>query len=195
MSWQFLGANTLIWQPDTRVQAFATGLVLVQRSAVCRNTYLTTARGSITVGAVLPCQSPSTVTVFQFPQAQEISEGNGFVRFDVSGYGIAGDGVFRNSVVNPNGGNSFPLSTTFVCPSVFRQFVIPTQTIYDFISLLPTINPVTLARRNGVVCTVNDHPNNRWVLVRGEVLQEYGSYAEVEIDYRFTVTSSQMTCP
>jgi hypothetical protein len=195
MAWQFLGTNTLIWQPDTRVQTFPSGLVLVQRSAICSNTYLTTARGSITVGAALPCESPSTVTVFQFPQAQEIHEGNGFVRFDVSGYGKWGDGVFRESTVNISGGTEFTSPFDYVCPQFFRQYVIATPTIFDFTSALPTINPTTLARVNGAVCTVNDNPTfNKWVLNRAQVIQEYGQWSEIEVDYRFTVNPAAMTC-
>jgi len=122
MSWQFLGTNTLIWQPDTRVQTFPSGLVLVQRSAVCRNTYLTTARGSLTIGGVLPCDSPSTVTVFQFPQAQEIHEGNGFVRFDVSGYGYYGSGSSKEE--------SFRWST-YIVPRITKTFVLDSSIVVN----------------------------------------------------------------
>jgi hypothetical protein len=181
MAWQFLGSNTLIWQPDTRVQTFPSGLVLVQRSAICRNTYLTTARGSITVGAALPCESPSTVTVFQFPQAQEIHEGNGFVRFDVSGYGKWSEGIYRERDVFR--GNT-------VVPAFYRNFVTTNTINFNFSTLLPTISPTTLPFiMNGVItgtCTVSGF----WLINRAELLGEYGAYAEVEIDAIFRLTTS-----
>jgi hypothetical protein len=186
MAWQFLGDNTLYWQPDTRVQTFPSGLVLVQRSAICRNTYLTTARGSITVGAVLPCQSPSTVTVFQFPQAQEISEGNGFVRFDVSGYGKWGDGVKRDRFVNIFGSNEL-LQGSILCPASFIQRVVPFTQFFDFTSLLPTISPTTLSRLNGSVCTVS----GGWSIRQQDIPASFGSYMEVEVDYFFRPSSTQ----
>jgi hypothetical protein len=179
MSWQFLGTNTLIWQPDTRVQTFPSGLVLVQRSAVCRNTYLTTARGSLTIGGVLPCDSPSTVTVFQFPQAQEMHEGNGFIRFDVSGYGYAGTGLKwqeefvynKATTVGP-----FTLKTQYVCPRIFQKFVVPTNTIFNPFSYIPTDTVVIYSRTGSVVSLANDD----WSLESSDV-SDFGNYQEVTV--------------
>jgi hypothetical protein len=165
MAWQFLGDNTLYWQPDTRVQTFPSGLVLVQRSAICRNTYLTTARGSITVGAALPCESPSTVTVFQFPQAQEIHEGNGFVRFDVSGYGKFNDGYEWE--------NRFTWFEFFFAPRIFKQFVVSSDVNVNPFDYLPT-QTIVLSSVFGTTVTLG----TAWVVESGDVSGRFGKYNE-----------------
>jgi hypothetical protein len=174
MSWQFLGTNTLVWQPDTRIQTFPSGLVLVQRSAICRNTYLTTARGSITVGAALPCESPSTVTVFQFPQPQEIHGSNGFVRFDVSGYGKWNDGfekkeyaVFANNIGVP-----------LVGPRIVKNFVLPSTTTLGPFSFFPT-EEITIRTKWGDSWTLGD---NFWN-VESYDASYFGNYQEISIAY------------
>ena len=86
MPYQYKGRGDLIWQPDTKVQTFPSGLVLVQRTAIVARANVGV-RGQVAEGAQLPCNSPAIDGVFIFPAPQEHDEGGGFVRFDVSGYG------------------------------------------------------------------------------------------------------------
>jgi hypothetical protein len=183
MAWTFLGTNTLVWQPDTRVQTFPSGLVLVQRSAICRNTYLTTARGSITVGAALPCASPSTVTVFQFPQAQEIHEGNGFVRFDVSGYGKAGGGFTRQEEflwagISSAGGS--PFFVQWIVPRIFRNLVVDSTITVNPFDYLPT-SSIVVRGRTGDAVTVS---GTAWALEASDVAGYFGSYKEINLVFK-----------
>jgi hypothetical protein len=87
MAWQFLGSNSLIWQPDTRVTTFPSGLILAQRSAICRRSALPSLRGSITLGGVLTINSPAIDGLNVFPGPQEEDMGDGFARIVVSAYG------------------------------------------------------------------------------------------------------------
>jgi len=183
MAWTFLGSNTLLWQPDTRVTTFPSGLVLVQRSAICRNTYLTTARGSITVGAALPCQSPSTVTVFQFPQAQEIHESNGFVRFDVSGYGKAGNGFTRQEEFlwsGIAGVGGFPTFVQYITPRIFRNFVVDSTITVNPFDYLPT-SSIVVRSRTGATVTVD---GTAWALETSDVAGYFGSYKEINLVFK-----------
>jgi hypothetical protein len=173
MAWTFLGSNTLLWQPDTRVTTFPSGLVLVQRSAICRNTYLTTARGSITVGAVLPCQSPSTVSVFQFPQAQEIHESNGFVRFDVSGYGKAGNGFTRQEEFL----FTDPIGQPFIVPRIFRNLVVDSTITVNPFDYTP-VGSIVVRSRTGATITVS---SSAWALESSDVSGYFGSYKEINV--------------
>ena len=182
MAWTFLGTNTLVWQPDTRVTAFPSGLVLVQRSAVCRNTYLTTARGSITLGAALPCDSPSTVTVFQFPRAQEIHEGNGFVRFDVSGYGYYGTGFQRQEefiFADATGAQ-------FIVPRILRTLVVGGSTTVNPFDYTP-LDSIVVRSRTGTVFGLSGAV---WALESSDVSGYFGSYKEIAISFApsFTLT-------
>ena len=180
MAWTFLGTNTLVWQPDTRVTTFPSGLVLVQRSAVCRNTYLTTARGSITIGAALPCDSPSTVTVFQFPRAQEIHEGNGFVRFDVSGYGKFGNGFEKEEgFIFTQGG------AQYVVPRVRKIFVVADSVDVDPFDYTPT-GSISISGRTGTTVTVS---GSAWAVESNDVSGYFGSYKEISLSFApiFTV--------
>jgi hypothetical protein len=175
MAWQFLGSNTLLWQPDTRVTTFPSGLVLVQRSAVCRNTYLTTARGSITIAANLPCQSPSTVQVKIFPAAQEIHESNGFVRFDVSGYGYYGSGFQKTEsfiFIDPTGAQ-------YVVPRIFKSFVVDSSTDVNPFSYTPT-ETITIKNRTGGSVTIS---GSNWGLESSDVSGYFGSYKEVNLSF------------
>jgi hypothetical protein len=169
MAWQFLGSNTLIWQPDTRVQAFPSGLVLVQRSAICRNTYLTTARGSITVGATLPCQSPSTESVKIFPAAQEIHERNGFVRLDVSGYGKFGDGELKIDWFQRG---------DFILPRRFNNFVLLSSVTLNPFDYKPVAPPAVVYSRTGATVITT---GLEWVLESSDITGEFGSYREASV--------------
>jgi hypothetical protein len=196
MAWQFLGDNTLYWQPDTRISTFKPGLVLVQRSAVCRNTYLTTARVQIAVDQPLPCDSPSTVTVFQFPQAQEISEGNGFVRFDVSGYGYYGSGgitleSFKDWQVQDWESGS-PVLKTILLPVVYRNFITAFSSNFAPISAVPTVllTQANVVGGGTVTLAWPDAPaetNSAWRVLSGGIVGLYGKYMEVEASYRFEI--------
>jgi hypothetical protein len=180
MAWTFLGSNTLLWQPDTRVTTFPSGLVLVQRSAICRNTYLTTARGSITVGAVLPCESPSTVSVFQFPQAQEIHESNGFVRFDVSGYGKAGNGFTRQEefiFYDRSSFGPFTFINQLIVPRIFRNLVVDSTITVNPFDYRPT-SAIIIRNRTGSTLTVT---GATWVLESSDVSGYFGSYKEINV--------------
>jgi hypothetical protein len=186
MPFQFLGATTLVWQPDTRVQTFDSGLVLVQRSAICRNTYIATARSSyIGVGRVLPCSSPSTVTVFQFPRAQEIHEGNGYVRFDVSGYGYFGTGFTRDekflfNVVNGLGGTE-----QLIVDRVQRVFVAGSTVTINPWDYTPSA-AITVRNRAGTTFAVS---GAYWALENSDVSGYFGSYKEISLSFApsFTV--------
>jgi hypothetical protein len=173
MAWQFLGTNTLVWQPDTRVTTFPSGLVLVQRSAICRNTYLTTARGSITLGAALPCDSPSTVTVFQFPQAQEIHESNGFVRFDVSGYGKAGNGFTRQEEFL----FTDAIGQQFIVPRIFRNLVVASTITVNPFDYTPSGSIIVRNRTGGTVTVTGA----AWALESSDVSGYFGSYKEINV--------------
>jgi hypothetical protein len=87
MSYDYKGSNALIWQPDTRVTTFPTGLILATRSAICRRSVLSTVRSSITVGGVLTINSPAIDGLNVFPGPQEEDMGDGFARIVVSAYG------------------------------------------------------------------------------------------------------------
>jgi hypothetical protein len=181
MAWQFLGTNSLVWQPDTRVTAFPSGLVLVQRSAVCRNTGLSAARTSTAVGANLPCTSPSTAQVKIFPAAQEIHESNGFVRFDVSGYGYYGSGFQKKEsfiFIDPTGAQ-------FVVPRIFKSFVVDSSTDVDPFSYTPT-ETITIKNRTGGSVTIS---GSNWALESSDVSGYFGSYKEMAISFapNFTV--------
>ena len=181
MAWQFLGTNTLVWQPDTRVTTFPSGLVLVQRSAICRNTYLTTARGSITLGAALPCSSPSTVTVYQFPQAQEISEGNGFVRFDVSGYGYYGTGFTRQEEFL----FTDAIGAQYIVPRIFRGLVVDSTITVNPFDYTPA-GGIVVRNRAGTTVTVT---GAAWALEASDVSGYFGSYKEINVVFSPTFTA------
>jgi hypothetical protein len=87
MAYDYKGSNALIWQPDTRVTTFPTGLILATRSAICRRSVLSTVRSSITVGGVLTINSPAIDGLNVFPGPQEEDMGDGFARITVSAYG------------------------------------------------------------------------------------------------------------
>jgi len=197
MAWEFLGTNTLYWQPDTRISTFKPGLVLVQRSAVCRNDYLTTARSQIAVDQPLPCNSPSTVTVFQFPQSQEIHEGNGFVRFDVSGYGYyeAGGITLQTFVERQMTDISSGTGVAIVVlrPVISRNFITAFSETFAPIQAVPTVIPGSLSLVGGgsVTLQVPDGATPpRWRLIDGGIVGVYGRYMEVNVDYELALPSN-----
>jgi hypothetical protein len=197
MAWQFLGDNTLYWQPDTRISTFKPGLVLVQRSAVCRNDYLTTARSQIAVDQPLPCNSPSTVTVFQFPQSQEIHEGNGFVRFDVSGYGYypAGAITLRTFVERQMTDISSGTGVDIVVlrPVISRNFITAFSETFAPINAVPTVIPGFLSLVGGGSVTLRvpyGESQPRWRLIDGGIVGVYGRYMEVNVDYELALPSN-----
>jgi hypothetical protein len=188
MAWTFLGTNTLVWQPDTRVSTFPSGLVLVQRSAICRNTYLTTARGSITLGVALPCDSPSTVTVFQFPQAQEIHEGDGFVRFDVSGYGYYGSGFTRQEefiFYDRSSFGPFTFTNQLIVPRIFRTLVVDSTITVNPFDYTPSGGIVVRNRTGGTISVLSA----TWALESSDVSGYFGAYKEINVVFSpgFTV--------
>jgi len=84
---KYIGTENLVWQADTRVSTFPSGLVLVQRRAIVRKTRAEILRRSLEVGDRMPIDNdPSIDGVFIFPAVQEQSS-PGFVEFLVSGYG------------------------------------------------------------------------------------------------------------
>jgi hypothetical protein len=197
MAWEFLGTNTLYWQPDTRISTFKPGLVLVQRSAVCRNDYLTTARSQIGIDKVLPCDSPSTVTVFQFPAAQEIHESNGFVRFDVSGYGyyesggITLESFYDKQVVDYESGSG--VVKRILLPSIYRNFITAFSSTFAPIQAVPTLLKTSASVVGGGSVTLA-WPNlpegstpSAWRLLDGGIVGVYGKYMEVDVTYRFEI--------
>jgi hypothetical protein len=86
----YLDSNTdLIWQPDTRVSSFPSGLLLVQRTAKCRKTE--NKRAEIAVGEPLPTtNTPEIDGLYIFPEAQERRD-PAFTEYDVSAYGRSTD--------------------------------------------------------------------------------------------------------
>jgi hypothetical protein len=98
MPYQFIGKQGPFWQPDTRVQTYPSGLVLIQRTLVCTKTHVAQTRQTVAQGAPLPCSAPTLEPVSIFPTPQE-TERDGFVYFDVSGYGRA-NLTGSNRVVN-----------------------------------------------------------------------------------------------
>ena len=88
---RYAGTSDLVWQADAKVSTFASGLILVQRSAIVRKDRAVSARASLQVGDVLPLENdPSLDGVFIFPEVQETSNAS-HVTFLVSGYGRAND--------------------------------------------------------------------------------------------------------
>ena len=83
----YQGTEELVWQADTNVSVFQSGLILVQRSAIVPKHRADNARPSLQVGDIMPIQNdPSLDGVFIFPEPQETSSAT-HVTFLVSGYG------------------------------------------------------------------------------------------------------------
>jgi len=89
MPHDYKGNSELIWQPDTQVRSFPSGLLTVTRSAICRKSFLTQARQQVALGDPLPCNAPAIDGVYMFPTAEERDMGNGFAQIIATGYGRA----------------------------------------------------------------------------------------------------------
>ena len=87
----YLGTSDLVWQPDVKVSTFPSGLVLVQRSAICRAT--DNKRSDLSVGDVMPADNTPTMDgLYIFPEPQE-SRDAPFTTYQVSAYGRSTDQV------------------------------------------------------------------------------------------------------
>jgi len=86
MSYEYKGSDALIWQPNTNVRSFPSGLLQVTRTAIVRRTGLAAARQQVQEGDPLPCDAPAIDGVYIFPTAEERDLGNGFYEFVVTGY-------------------------------------------------------------------------------------------------------------
>jgi hypothetical protein len=87
MSYEYKGSDALIWQPNTNVRSFPSGLLQVTRTAIVRRTGLAAARQQVQEGDPLPCDAPAIDGVYIFPTAEERDLGNGFYEFVATGYG------------------------------------------------------------------------------------------------------------
>jgi hypothetical protein len=87
MSYEYKGSDALIWQPNTNVRSFPSGLLQVTRTAIVRRTGLAAARQQVQEGDPLPCDAPATDGVYIFPTAEERDLGSGFVELVATGYG------------------------------------------------------------------------------------------------------------
>ena len=86
---KYHGTNALVWQPDIRVSTFASGLVLVQRSAVGRAT--DNHRDALQVGDILPLtNTPAIDGLYIFPATQETRTAS-HTTYLVSAYGRSTD--------------------------------------------------------------------------------------------------------
>lgn len=86
-----IGKSDLVWQPDIRVSTFPSGLVLVQRSAVCRAT--DSKRSELAVGDSMPADNtPAMDGLYIFPEPQETRDAP-FTTYQVSAYGRSTDQV------------------------------------------------------------------------------------------------------
>ena len=86
-----LGTSDLVWQPDVKVSTFPSGLVLVQRSAMCRAT--DNKRSELAVGNAMPAENTPTMDgLYIFPEPQE-SRDAPFTTYQVSAYGRSSDRV------------------------------------------------------------------------------------------------------
>jgi hypothetical protein len=92
----YQGETDLVYQADARVSTFASGLMLVERSAIAAKHRADNARPSLQVGDRMPLQNDASIDgVFIFPQPQEVSSAT-HVTFLISGYGRSTDVIKRS---------------------------------------------------------------------------------------------------
>ena len=89
MSYTYHGTNGIIALPGRSVQTFPSGLVRVDRTYAVRADRADAARREFAVGGILPLDdgTPAIDGLYIFPEPQETSRDDGFVEFQVSGYG------------------------------------------------------------------------------------------------------------
>jgi hypothetical protein len=87
---KYHGTEELVYQPDIRVSAFPSGLLLVQRSCVTRKSRYSLAPQ---VGDIMPgVESAGSIDpVYIFPAPQLIQQDAAFIKWDVSAYGRSTD--------------------------------------------------------------------------------------------------------
>ena len=87
---KYHGTEELVYQPDIRVSAFPSGLLLVQRSCVARKSRYSLAPQ---VGDIMPgVESAGSIDpVYIFPAPQLIQQDAAFIKWDVSAYGRTTD--------------------------------------------------------------------------------------------------------
>jgi hypothetical protein len=119
------------------------------------------------------------VTVYQFPKAQEIHQSDGFVRFDVSGYGYYGTGSEKTEYA------ATKIETTqLIYPRIIKSFVVPLNGITNPFNYAPT-TAITIRNIIGATVTIS---GSNWAL-DGQDNTSFGQYEEVSISFspRFTL--------
>jgi hypothetical protein len=177
----------LVWQPDTRVSAFPSGLVMVQRSAVCRKTE--NKRSEIAVGAVLlTTNTPEIDGLFIFPEAQERRDA-GFSTYDVSAYGRTTD-KFRE-VVSDIVVGAYSTTATDENDKIWKitVSVLGKKVIQQGVVFASAITPVTAPTPAATITTTFTSPYyptgsivqtapSVWVL-ENSTRKNYGTFDEV----------------
>ncbi len=89
MSYTYHGTSDLIPLPGRSVQTFASGLVRVERTFVCRKGDANRYRQDFVVGSKMPNddERPAIDGLYIFPEVQELVRDDGFVEFRVTAYG------------------------------------------------------------------------------------------------------------
>jgi hypothetical protein len=89
MKYQFYGREDLIWEPGQRVTNFPSGLIKIDRTAICRRDKLNRAlRNQFEINSIMPTANNLDFRDRPriYPEAQEEELSNGFVRFYVTAY-------------------------------------------------------------------------------------------------------------
>jgi hypothetical protein len=170
----YQGTEELVWQADTNVSVFQSGLILVQRSAIVPKHRADNARPSLQVGDLMPIQNdPSIDGVFIFPEPQETSSAT-HVTFLVSGYGrVSTQTTEVESQKVSDFNNSPALFNIITQKSIVRE---AEETVFLFPKKQVSIQYLTS------YTTYTTHLGGQWKVASFQ-RDNYGAFDELTISY------------
>jgi hypothetical protein len=168
----YQGTSDLIWQPDIRVSAFPSGLLLVQRSCKARKSEYSNAPKD---GDLMPDVESSgaidPVYIFQTPQLAQ--QDAAFFKWEVSAYSR------WTTVPNVAKQSAFRANYTIISERRVLSFVVNSSDIILPSKYTPT-DPLKIYFANGT--EVINSVYGIWTVENFE-RTEYGAYSEVSMTF------------
>jgi len=183
----YQGTSDLIWQADIRVSTFASGLVLVQRGAMCRKTG--SKRDELPVGDPMPAEyTPVIDGLFIFPAPQE-TRTPAYTTYDVSAYGRTRNTplVTKQTKIVSSGSVTIGAATyqsVITAPGENQAGVITATEEVPI--MLPASSPVlTISYRLADVATVHLYPSSWFAAQISRT--NYGAWDEYLISWEVRI--------